>query len=212
MNQYYDLTKKGTVILSAGRAGSHLMGDTISTHIKNITPVTNFGEIFFPGGVPLCTSDFLKKVDSLSSQSNYAVLQVQDFTNQLQILRFNTSWLEQYHVVCLTRSNLIKHFFGLQILRNFHSILPTHTINGIPGSFDALKGKKITVSKDTVYQFFAHNEILKLFNSDVEVSYENFIKTPDIMLSKYQKNQYPIGPEDLFENYNELVDWLYGRD
>lgn len=212
MNQYYNLTKKGTIILSAGRAGSHLMADLLNKNLTNITLVKNLGEIFFQTGAPLCTNDFLKKINSLSTQSNYVILQVQDFMSQIQILRFSPDWMQQYHVVHLTRNDLVGQFFGLQILRNFYDVVPVHTIKGIKDSFDPLKDKKITISKDTVYQFLAHIELLKLFKSDVEITYEKFITTADTLSSKYQKNQYPIGPEELFENYNEVVDWLYGRD
>lgn len=215
MQQYYDLKKKGTVVLSAGRAGSHLLADMLYTNLKPVTPVDSLGEVFFKNvttPVTLSVGEMLHKIKTLDSVSKYVILQVQDFVSQVQILKFASDWLQNYHVIYLTRDNIMAQFFGLQILQNFHNVVPVHTIKGIDDSFNPLKNKKITVARDTVYQFFAHTEILKLFKYDVATTYENIIQESTISQSRYQKNQYPVGPQELFENYDQVVEWLYGQD
>jgi len=212
MESLYNLDKKGTVILSVGRAGSHLMGDMITEHLKSLNAnITNRTEYFFQNR-PNTTASYNKLVLELADSTTYNVIQIQDFNNQIRLLRFDSSWLNDYHVVRLTRNDLMAQFFGLQVLRNFYQVVPAHLVKGIRDSFDNLIDQNLTISFDEVYQFLSHCELIKLIPADFEISYEDFIAAEETEISKYQKNKYPITSEQLFNNYTDVLNWLYGND
>lgn len=212
MESLYNLDKKGTVILSVGRAGSHLMGDMLHKHLSNLNiKSANLIEYFFINRSNT-TSYYNKLVSNLSGTTDYNIIQIQDFTNQIRLLRFDSSWLADYHVVRLTRNDLMAQFFGLQVLRNYYEIVPMHLIKGINDSYDRIADRTLTISFDDVYQYLSHCEIIKLIPSDFEISYEDFIAEENTEISKYLKNKYPITAEQLFSNYNDVLNWLYGND
>lgn len=212
MQNFCNLDKKGTVIISAGRAGSHLMADMMTIYLQKHSACNNLGEVFFNGTDIHTTKQLRAQLQTMEVTDSYKIFQVQHFATQIQILRFANEMFDNYHVVSLSRKNLMAQFFGLQILHNFYDITPVHTIKGVPDNFSALHNKKITVSKDSVYQFLAHLEIVKNCKSDLHISYEDFVATHDTSVSKYTKNHYPVTPQTLFENYQEVEDWLLGND
>lgn len=212
MQDFFDLNKKGTVIISAGRAGSHLMADMLTIYLQKHTVCKNLGEIFWDGINIASTKQLRKQMELLRLDNSYKIFQVQHFATQIQISRFANDIFDDYHVVHLSRHNLMAQFFGLQILHNFYDIAPVHTIKGVPDNFAALQNKKISVSKDSVYQFLAHIEIVKNCKFNNHITYEDFVGTYDTSISKYTKNQYPVTPQTLFENYQEVENWLYGHD
>jgi hypothetical protein len=212
MQQFFDLNKNGTVILSAGRAGSHLVGDLLTSHLQqNSIPAVNLEEYFWVAKTQ-SVKQFNTLVDNLNLHKAYQIIQVQDFTNQVRIINFASAWLENYHVVHLTRDNLLSQFFGLHILYNFYNFVPTHSVKGVKDSFNYLADKRISVSQDDVYQFLSHCNLLKLINNDFEISYENVVTSLDLSKSKYQKNSYPLTAEQFFINHDDVVKWLYGKD
>lgn len=208
----YDLNKKGTIIITIGRSGSHLLGDIISKELTlNKVNHVCLKENFLQRTTNFQTvSTFYKKtLNDMLNETRYVISQIQDFNTKLWILTYGSDWLKKYHVIVLKRNNQIAHFFSKQILENFHQEIPTHTKKGIDtGTFDSLKNQRLEVNVDSVWQFYSDQQLLDRFKSDYTVVYEDMIKWPAVEKSIYLKNNYKIKYEDLFSNYHEVVAML----
>jgi hypothetical protein len=152
----YDLNKKGTIIITIGRSGSHLLGDIVSNELKkkNIAH-TNCTELFLTSSLISSVHNFFKttmqQVDQLTS---YKIIQIQDFQSKLWMIRHGTKWLLDYHVILLQRNDNVNHLCSRLILQNFHHAIPVHTIkNTDSGNFNILKDTKITITIDDICQF-----------------------------------------------------------
>jgi hypothetical protein len=211
MVNLYDLNKKGTVIITIGRSGSHLLGDIISNQLKKKNIVyTNCTEIFLTWEPISQLHDFFKttmqKVDQLPC---YKIIQIQDFQSKLWMIRYGIKWLSEYHVIILQREDNINHLCSKLILQNFHHAVPVHTIKYTnSGNFDILKNIKITITIDDVCQFLSEKELLSKFTANEIVEYNDMCQWPTVAESKYLKNNYKIELSELFTNYDDLVKFL----
>tara|TARA_R110000868_G_C10639886_1_gene744049 strand:+ start:43 stop:687 length:645 start_codon:yes stop_codon:yes gene_type:complete len=207
----YNLHKKGTIIITIGRSGSHLLGDIISNQLKkkNIA-YANCLELFLTSVTISSMHNFFKttiqKVDQLTS---YKIIQIQDFQSKLWMIRYGTKWLSEYHVIVLQREDNINHLCSRLILQNFHHAIPVHTIKNIDsGNFNILKNNKIIITVDDVCQFLAEKEVLSRFAADETVEYTDMRQWSAIAESKYLKNNYEVKLSELFTNYTDLVNFL----
>jgi hypothetical protein len=212
MVKLYDPNKKGTIIITVGRSGSHLLGDIISNKLKlaNVSHrslTENFH--YYDQSVEKVSAFYKKQVDLMAGNSKYLISQIQDFQIKVWLLSTNSSWLKDYHIIVLKRNDNIQHFFSKQILENFHATVPVHSFKKElftykVGNFDSLKDQKLTVSADTVFQFLAEKQLLARFDCDETVVYEDLVTWPDVAKSMYEKNNYGIGFDDLIVNYQEV--------
>lgn len=213
----YDLNKKGTVIITIGRSGSHLLGDIISNQLTNnkiahyslLENLMNYSLNFET------VNDFYKNtLAEMSNNPNYIISQIQDFNSKVWLLsNYSNKWLNDYHVVILKRTNKVAHFFSKQILENFNSTIPVHTIKGFNyGDFSSLKNQTHTVDIDSVWQFLSEQQILNRFDGNQTVIYEDMITWPEVDQSKYLKNNYNVNFKDLFTNYTDVVSMLEYHD
>jgi hypothetical protein len=211
MVNLYDLNKKGTVIITIGRSGSHLLGDIISNQLKKKDiAYTNCTELFLTWKPISQLHNFFKttmqKVDQLPE---YKVIQIQDFQSKLWMIRYGAKWLSDYHVIILQRQDNIDHLCSRLILQNFHHAIPVHTVKHTDsGNFDILKNNKITITMDDVCQFLSEKELLSRFTANETVEYTDMRQWPMVAESKYLKNNYKIELSQLFTNYNDLVKFL----
>jgi hypothetical protein len=212
MSNLYNLNKKGTIIITIGRSGSHLLGNIVEILLKDKKiPVINYKENFLNYECPISKINNFYKTQSIkldNSDDNYIISQIQDFQSKLWLLQYGEDWLKKYHVVVLKRKDKINHFFSRQLLTNFYSDIPIHTIKGHQVSFDNLIGKHIQLSEHTVWQFYSEIEILNRFDGDETVYYEDIINYPEVNRSIYIKNQYPVNYEKIFLNYMDIVTFL----
>lgn len=207
----YNLNKKGTIIITIGRSGSHLLGDIISNKLtKNNIEHKSFKEMFlYPPTVHTIDTFYKTAKNKLINFPCYTIVQVQDFNSKLWLLTYENDWLSDYHVIILKRTDNIAHFFSKQILENFHATVPVHTFKGInSGSFASLQNKSLTVDIDSVWQFYSEKQILNRFIGDETVIYEDMIQWDDVKQSMYLKNNYTVAFQDLFTNYNKIVEML----
>jgi hypothetical protein len=208
----FDLNKKGTLIVTIGRSGSHLLGDVISNQLVSLgIQHTNHKEYFLKHNGPLDWPghhNFYKsKISRLLKDTAYTICQIQDFYSKVYLSKHYKELFDQYHIVVLERQDQLVHFFSKQLLHNFHNVIPTHTINGINDNFDLLKNQsKIKISIDDVFQFYSEKLLLDLFDRDVTVVYEDMILWEEVVKSKYKKNQYPVSFDQLFDNFEEIAD------
>ena len=211
MVMLYDLNKKGTIIVTSGRSGSHLLGDIVSNELKkkNIAH-TNCTEIFLTSSPIYSVHNFFKttmqQVDQLTS---YKIIQIQDFQSKLWMICHGIKWLSEYHIIVLQRDDTVNHLCSKLILHNFHHVIPIHTIkNTDSGNFNILKDNKITITIDDICQFLAEKELLARFTADETVEYNNMCQWSITAESKYLKNNYDIKLSDLFTNYDDLIKFL----
>ena len=203
----YDLNKKGTFIITIGRSGSHLLGDVLFNHLSNITNTINLREFFLNYTDPLTKINgfYNSKLSNLRDHTLYTIVQVQDFQSKLWLLR-NLSKIQDYHIVILRRRDQLEHFFSRQVLLNFYDIIPAHTIVGQTDEiFSKLVGKQLTIDESSVWQFYSELELLNRFAGD-SIYYEDMLSWDEITSSKYVKNVYPITYEELFTNYDDIVE------
>jgi hypothetical protein len=217
MVKLYDLNKRGTIIITIGRSGSHLLGDIISNKLKlaNVSHKSHRENFHCYDQSIAKVSDFYKnQVGIMSGISEYQISQMQDFQIKVWLLSTNSSWLKDYHIVVLKRNDNIQHFFSKQILENFHSTVPVHSFKKElatykAGNFNSLQGQKLTVSAGTVFQFLAEKQLLERFDCDETVVYEDLVTWPDVAKSVYEKNNYgSMTPSDLFDNYKDIENLL----
>ena len=206
----FDLNKKGTLIVTIGRSGSHLLGDVISNQLTGLgIQHINYKEYFVKhnGSEPWpgLPKFYKSKINRLLKDTVYTICQIQDFYSKIYLSRYNKELFDQYHVVVLEKQNQLSHFLSKQLLQNFHTVIPTHTIDGINDSFDSLKSQsKIKVSIDDVFQFYSEKQLLDLFPRDSTIVYEDMILWDEVKKSKYKKNQYPVSFDQLFDNFKEI--------
>ena len=208
----YDLNKKGTLIITIGRSGSHLLGDIISNELEtNNIPYKNLLENFLQvSPTRYKAHNFYKtQLDNMINTPQYVISQIQDFSSKLWILTHGTKWLSDYHVIILKRNDPVAHFFSRQVLQKFHHVIPVHTFKGINnGTFDNLKNQLTTIDTDDVWQFYSEQQILNRFIGDNIVYYEDMCTWKQVNQSKYLKNNYKINFKDLFTNYTNIVSMI----
>lgn len=214
MTKLYDLSKHGTIIITIGRSGSHLLGDIIEQRLlASNVPVTNLREGLLVNDPSFDANQVIGSlVNKVQKHQGYVILQVQDFVSKLWLLRGNTNWLNDYHVVILKRRNQLNHFFSRQLLSNFWKTIPVHTKRdaneGADVSFNNLKGKQVQVPIDAVWQFYSEQTALNQFDGDEVVYYEDLVDYPESATSLYIKNDYKIDFRDLFTNYDDVAGML----
>lgn len=215
MNNLYNTDKRGTIIVTIGRSGSHLLGDIIEQRLNrlNIPAVNLLEELLLPDSFSFNEKyrNAVSRVDR-AGRVRYTIVQVQDFNSKLWLLRNHVSWLNDYHVVVLKRRDHAKHFLSRQILENFWDVIPVHTRRGVTEgehvSFDNLHNKKIEINPSAIWQFYSEQEILNRFEYNELVYYEDLLDYPESTTSNYIKNNYKINFEDLFTNYKDITKLL----
>ena len=215
MNNLYNTDKRGTIIVTIGRSGSHLLGDIIEQRLNNLNiPAVNLLEELLLSDSFTFNADYRNAIGRVdrASRARYTIVQVQDFNSKLWLLKNHLEWLNDYHIVVLKRRDQIKHFFSRQILENFWDVIPVHTKRSVTEgehvSFDNLQNKKIEITPGAIWQFYSEQEILNRFEYNELVYYEDLVNYPESTTSNYVKNNYKINFEDLFTNYTDIVKLL----
>jgi len=213
----FNFNKKGTLIVTIGRSGSHLLGDIISNQLTDLkVQHVNYKEHFLKHNGTLKLTEFhnfyKSKIDTLIKDPTYIICQIQDFNSKIYLSRYHKELFDHYHVIVLERQDQLAHFFSKQLLQNFYTVIPTHTIDGINDNFNSLKSQsKIKVSSDEVFQFYSEKKLLDSFARDGTIVYEDMILWEEVAQSKYKKNQYPVSFDQLFDNYKDLEKLFNGQ-
>lgn len=213
MVKLYDLTKRGTIILTIGRSGSHLLGDIVEQTVKTAHPsVVNLKEHFLINDHDFSVNKEFRSrilIAEHLQEMNYLIIQIQDFASKLWFLNHLPDWFKDYHVIILRRRDKVSHFFSRQVLLNFWDQIPIHAIRGVDNgteiTFENLRDKKAVASVSKIWQFYAELLALDIFEGDETVYYEDMLTWPETGASLYLKNPYPVSYEELFENYHDVV-------
>jgi hypothetical protein len=208
----FDAGKKGTVIITMPRSGSHLLGDIISVRAQQHgVNVNNLAEYFLNYNVDLSTAHayFKSMIANLDNITGYQIIQLTDFTSKIWLLNYGQEFLKKYHVVTLKRKNQADHLMSKVILEKYHNIVSAHTTDKYDGGyFNLINQEPFSVDLDTVLQFKVESNLINLFDCACEVYYEDIVSMPEVGQSQYKKNPYPVTFNQLCNNFDEIKDFF----
>lgn len=206
----FDLTKRGTLIISYYRSGTHFLQDVISE--KCISFSKRYGEI--------CTStvnNVSQQLEELTklSDANYNICILNNTVPKLY-LRNKQNLLLNWHTIRLTRKNKVSHFISHwfwqlntleQQKQNSGTFLHNSTTNEKYANQLQQHGK-VTIDISSVEVWLMEQLILELIPAAEEIDYDDLRDLNPHGFS-WTPNQYNnIALSDIFVNHKELEDLL----
>lgn len=206
--ELFDLSKRGTLIISYYRSGTHFLQDVISE--KCILYNKRYGEI--------CTvNNGIQQLEELTKLSdvNYNICILNNTVPKLY-LRNKRNLLLNWHTIRLTRKNKVSHFIS-------HWFWQLNTLEQQKQNSGAFLHNSTTYEKYTnqlqqhgkatidisfVESWLMEQLILELIPVDEEIDYDDLCDLTPLDFS-WTPNQYnTIALSDIFVNHNELEDLL----
>jgi len=201
ITDFYDLSKKGTLIVSTYRSGTHFLGDTLVNHLRE-----NYGQLRL-----VIDADEVEDLEFLQVPSySYEVVILNSLKPKIPLVK-EQSLLDDWHVVKLTRNNKQAHWISYYIWCYFNtkkqqvdnSNLPHH--GGTQDKYAHIKPAVVDISR--IEQWLLEQYLVHLFNSDVIIDYTNLHNLEGTEF-KWNPNDYGLGVEDLFVNHLEVKNLL----
>ena len=201
-----DPTKKGTLILSYFRSGTHFLHDVIGTNCAKAT-VTHY---------EICNDDTIQQLVAITDQddTNYHVCILNNTVAKFYLRKANRL-LSKWHTIRLTRNNKIGHFISYWFWElNTLEQRCNNTGRFLHNSTPANRYKKylqegpVEVDINVVAAWLQEQLILELINTDVEIDYDDLAKFSNVNI-EWSPNHYgDINLSDMFVNHAQVEDLL----
>ena len=187
----YDLCKRGTIIVSAYRSGTHFLQNSLSYYLKQFH-VKKYGEV---DELPAEPSDGYSIYIANSPQSKFNLLKCD---------------LSDYHVVLLTRDDVVAHWISYHIWMAFNthddrflgSNLPHH--GGTASLFEDLP--MVEQDLGLLQLWLMEKFMANLVPADAVVDYSDLSS----ISSLWSPNEYNKTLDQLFVNHNIVKTLLTG--
>jgi len=191
--QFVDTKKKGTLILSMPRSGNHYLCDIIDCVLWNVaTPIksVNYGEIHN-------TAQFNK----IMMEEDYTLAIINNY-ECLQFLGNNLDLLTNFHVIQLTRNNVLEHLISKIVFFDLSSKHPHH--NSV---IDKTSIEKEDYTKTQIEVWLGHKKLLETISYNVAIDYSE-LKDVDCFNFEWIPNTYNLSLHDLLTNADDVIDWI----
>lgn len=191
MRDFYNLEKRGTVIISTYRSGTHFLLDSLCLHLGN---TVNLGELDNP---------------EIPQTAAYSVSIINAVVPKIMLVK-EQELLKDYHVVCLTRNDKINHWISYYVWRQFNteqqrfddSNLPHH--GGDKSKYHDLPIQEYDLSQ--IENWLTEQYIVNLFQSDALIDYDDLSKLESDI--RWTPNDYDKTLSQLFTNHKEIENML----
>lgn len=197
MLKLYDSTKKGTLILSSYRCGTHFLELTIANTLRDQgKAVLQHDEI-----------DDIQKFDEMAqSKTVYHVAILNSNRVKWYFVR-NPNLLREWHVVWLTRADTVGHWISFYIWYYYNTAqeridntnLPHN--GGVKENYVGITAKEFNI--DDVYLWLNEQTVNHLFKVDETIDYQD-LPNLSAVGTKWTPNQHGFSLEDLFVNHDEI--------
>ena len=193
-----DLTdKKGILVISSPRSGTHMMTSILANTI-DIKNKININEIYVNNVDKLNILQQLKDIEQQYSEKFIIASIVQWYVINLLIPHWD--YLKDYYIIDLRRYDKIAQYTSWCILQASGQYNPSVE------SYQHLL--PITVDIEHVERFIASQNICYAIKADKVLYYEDVVKLNQFSSTK--KNYYPIDVNDIFSDY-EIIYKLLGN-
>ena len=196
VNELWDPNKKGTIIISCYRSGTHFVLDNLNVAL--LTRLTlNLGEV----------DDY----SFLTRNTDRYILAILNSVKPKVHLVGNQHKLSQWHKVQLTRNDKIGHRIS-DYLWKYHNTLeqrfnatnlPHH--GGTPENYKHIKA--VDFDLDVLGSWLLEQHIVNLFHADVSIDYDDLKSITGTSIT-WNPNVYGLTLEDLFINHKEIKEFL----
>jgi len=198
LTKFYDRSKRGTLIISTYRSGTHFLYNNLVNHLQQCNvPLSALGEVG--------SDDFVAE-----SPGRYKIAILNAVVPKITLVK-DQSALDEWHLVTLTRNDKLQHwisFYLWQYLntaqqRADHSNLPHHG-----GTSDQYRNiVPVSIPLGVVEHWLLEQYPIHLFKSHVQIDYADL---PNISGTTYQwsPNEYGLTCEELFTNHAEITQLL----
>jgi hypothetical protein len=198
ITDFYDVSKKGTLIVSTYRSGTHFLYDNLVHHLREnrirLRPLNEVDDLAF-----------LQVPDH-----SYTVAILNSVGPKISLVK-EQSLLDEWHVVNLTRNNKQAHWVSYYIWRYFNteqqqfddSNLPHH--GGTRDKYAHIKPAVIDTS--VIEQWLLEQYLVHLFKGSMMIDYEDLHSVTGTEF-KWNPNDYGLIAEDLFVNHLEVKNLL----
>lgn len=203
LDTLWDPKKRGTLILSSYRSGTHylqqIIWHSISTAHKDYL-VLPHGE-FHPDGSELNIDD----LNNLKSDYTIAILN----SGYAKFFLTNTTKLDGWHLVHLTRNDKVSHFISEWIWRQNPEDQQGYTMqkfkhhNGKKQDYDELLNHKIHYDLTKVIEWLKEDLINYCLPNTTRIDYSQ-LKFIAPYNCPYQPNRHGLRLSDLFTNHAEI--------
>lgn len=200
MNNLYDLNKKGTLVLSYYRSGTHYLQDVIMLTLPN---TKRYGEI--------CDDGTVKQL--LQTSQSYMVAIMNSVEPKFNLVA-HPEILKDWHVIKLTRKNKLQHFISYwfweqntmqQRFNNTGKFKHHGTDNEV---YVSALTKKQHCDISAVKNWLQEQLVLEFLPYNYTVDYDELGNIGDGLIS-WEPNQYgDITLNNLFTNGTEIQDLL----
>ncbi len=198
ITDFYDLSKKGTLIVSTYRSGTHFLYDNLVEHLqtKNIG-LTLFNEV---GDL-----EFLQ-----SSGSNYKIAILNSVGPKISLVK-EQCLLNDWHVVTLTRNDKLLHWMSYYVWQQFNTEQQRVNNSNLPhhgGTRDKYKHiSPVTIDTSVIEQWLLEQYLVHLFKGSIVIDYAD-LSTVSGTEFIWNPNDYGLSVEDLFVNHVEVKNLL----
>jgi len=189
-----DYSKKGVVILGASRSGSHMLCNMLYRQ-SNAKNKVNLQEIY-NNQVPMVDAlDILKNIKNKNNH-NFIFCSLVSYWGR-NVLAMNQAYLDDFMIINLRRRDKVSQYISWCVFRaQAQSGIAKHS----PTWEDYKKFLPWQSTENDLEMFLTEQHLDFAFNSDAVLYYEDIIKSN--LPTEFQKNTYPIGPEEIVTDYN----------
>jgi len=199
----WDPKKRGTLIFSTYRCGTHFLQQVLEDSIKNsIKPVSNetysvtiLGE--FHADFTQLNFDYLN-----SSQADYTIGIVN--SSYAKFFLTTDSRLDNWHVVHLTRNDKVSHFISEWVWRqNYNGEQKFKHHGGASQDYRELLNNPVLYDLEKVVDWLKEELINYHIPNTIQVDYSQ-LPSFELFRGQWQPNQYNLQLADLFTNHIEI--------
>lgn len=185
--------KKGIVVISAPRSGSHWLTNALYRYSNKSNRVL-LGEIYTKR-----SADVLSELNIIKDKykDKFIFASIVQYVQKNRLIQYADQF-KDYYIINLRRRDKVAQYISFAIMTLSWSLDPkSHS-----PAWGLMSDKfPIEVTNDLLDHFIAEQNFDYVWPADLIMYYEDL---PKEMSSRYQKNEYPMLPSEIFSDY-ELV-------
>lgn len=193
LDSYWDPSKKGTVIVSSYRSGTHFLYDNLCSHLRKkniqISPIQEVDDLHW-----------------VSNSKPYTIAILNSSTPKIPLVK-DQDQLNDWHIVRLTRNNKIEHWISHYVWQYHNSTEQRFNNTNLPhhgGTQEKYKNiPQVKFDTGLLEPWLLEQFLINLFSANITLDYTDLPLINDTSF-KWSPNDYGLDLSQLFSNSNEI--------
>lgn len=196
ISEFYNNKKKGTLIISSYRSGTHFIYDNLLSYLRfNSIAINTYNEV-----------DDIKFLET----NRYGVAIINAVSPKLELV-MNQNLIKDWHVVRLTRVDKKYHWISYYVWKYFNTVRQQFDNTNLPhhgGTRDRYQHiPQVEFSLPEIETWLLEQLLINLFIADISLDYNELSSVTDTVF-KWNPNDYNLTLEKLFTNHFQIGKYL----